>query len=102
VTASREILDARSLNYTSHFALRKLELGKTKTGRASVALLRVEVRPVDPDNPNDIDRALDAHAKACGGQIVMSCRLRVSFANSSCVGGAVRLTCNLCLPGLCR
>jgi ABC-type uncharacterized transport system substrate-binding protein len=39
--------------------------------------LRVEVRPVDPDNPDDINRALDAHAKADsgGGLIVTSSRL---------------------------
>ena len=39
--------------------------------------LRVEVRPVDPDNPDDIDRALSAHAGAGsgGGLIVTSSRL---------------------------
>jgi putative tryptophan/tyrosine transport system substrate-binding protein len=39
--------------------------------------LRVEVRPVDPDNPDDINRALDANAKADsgGGLIVTSSRL---------------------------
>ena len=39
--------------------------------------LRVDVRPVDPNNPDDIDRALNAFARAGsgGGLIVTSSRL---------------------------